>query len=168
MANLERDNDSPVIKIYEGSRHHDFFLFVLTIIDITEFKGKFDQVVSREQFSSDKKFIDFTDFQSRIHSLTDSLILTIPDEEHHSFSSLSLNEIVYLLSLAEWFAQMLLIADAESLRNLKYEVSVKRPDIPQNWDRAFLKEAQFVFSDIKEKFKDHPEIIKAIDELTGQ
>src|SRR4051812_5540023 len=105
MVNLENDHIISGIKIYENSRLYNFFLFTLTATDILIFEKKSNKVVSRHHFKSDQDFEDFTAMQSRFHSLPDSMLLLKSDDEQNSFSELSLNEILYLLSSIDLVAK---------------------------------------------------------------
>jgi superfamily I DNA/RNA helicase len=167
MTNLENDDGSPVFKIYERNRFYNFFVFTLTAADIIIFGDNFQKSLSIEEFASDKSFNDFTELQRRRNSLIDALMLTKSDEEQNSFSELSLNQILFLLTLIDELSKYLLSTDDANSLKLKTEVG-KVSGIGDNWESFYFTEAQFVLDEMKDTFKSFPEIIEVITNTKGQ
>jgi len=163
---LENKNNIELVKIYENSRLWSFFLFTLTAYHILLFQKKLYKPLIRSQFKSEKDFKDCTELQSRLNSLTDSMLLVNLDDEQKSFSELSVNDILYFLILVDSVAKYLLSLDDINLALIE-EVSLVT-GVNSNWEKFFFIEAQLVFDEMKIAFKTYPNIIDAILNQKGQ
>lgn len=153
------DNSPIALRIKTNGKHYIFFQFVIAINDIV----LFDKDYGAASVSTDfKKNFDF-ELYSQLQSKFDQSI-----EDANSMTELSLTQVSSLLSIVDHIAKALLIDDADNVENFKFNISSEFPGISNNWDKDFLKNAQYLFDSLKENFKDIPQFNDLIKTLTGQ
>lgn len=140
------DNSPVLLRIKESSQPFHFFIFTISIfraaLSIETFKQKL------EHFEADQTLL----LPPLLDSITDTAnkLLSAPEDSQETIE-LSVVNVSALLSAVDMISKELLADDANLILD---EVKTSMPYIEADWEVNYLKSAQILFEQLKDKLGD--------------